>query len=69
MKTFYCKYNDPVYVKLEKLDLLVQLVTPENLEQTLLELREYAQEVDVDLVGKTIKTYAIGFSVICTVWE
>lgn len=24
---FFCKYNDPIYVKMEKLDMMVHLVT------------------------------------------
>ena len=41
VKIFFCKYNDPVYVKVEKLDIMVQLVQEQNMEQVLLELREY----------------------------
>ena len=51
---FFCKYNDPIFVKLEKLDVMVRLASPLNIEQVLAELKEYAQEVDVDFVRKAV---------------
>ena len=45
VKVFFCKYNDPIYVKLEKLEILVKLVSDANVDQVLLEFKEYAQEV------------------------
>eukprot|EP00912_Choanoflagellata_sp_UC4_P001062 UC4_evm1s655 len=58
IKTFFVKYNDPVYVKVEKLDILIRLVSSDNIQQVLAELKEYAQEVDVDFVRKSVR--AIG---------
>eukprot|EP01071_Lankesteria_metandrocarpae_P013198 Lankesteria_metandrocarpae@DN680_c0_g1_i1.p1 len=58
VKMFFCKYNDPIYVKLEKLDIVVRLVNERNIDQVLSELKEYAMEVDVDFVRKSIR--AIG---------
>ncbi|KAI8096263.1 adaptin N terminal region-domain-containing protein [Halteromyces radiatus] len=58
MRVFFCKYNDPLYVKLEKLVILVQLCNDRNVDQLLIELKEYAKEVDVDFVRKSIQ--AIG---------
>ena len=52
LQVFFCKYNDPIYVKLEKLDIMVALASERNVDQVLLELREYAAEVDVDFVRK-----------------
>lgn len=49
---FFCKYNDPIYVKLEKLDIMIALANSTNIDQVLLELKEYATEVDVDFVRK-----------------
>ena len=49
---FFCKYNDPIYVKLEKLDIMIALASERNIDQVLLELKEYATEVDVDFVRK-----------------
>ena len=58
MRVFFCKYNDPPYVKVEKLDIMVRLAQPKNVDTLLSELKEYASEVDVDFVRKSIK--AIG---------
>ena len=51
-QVFFCKYNDPIYVKLEKLDIMIALASERNVDQVLLELKEYATEVDVDFVRK-----------------
>merc|ERR1712232_1444602 len=56
VKMFFCKYNDPVYVKLEKVDIMVMLVSDKNFEQVLLELKEYASGVDVDFVRKSVRS-------------
>ncbi|TFK67982.1 Adaptor protein complex beta subunit [Pluteus cervinus] len=58
MRVFFCKYNDPLYVKIEKLDIMVRLASETNVDALLSELKEYASEVDVDFVRKSIK--AIG---------
>jgi len=55
IKAFFCKYNDPLYVKMEKLELLVRLVSERNIDAVLLEWREYATEVDVDFVRKAVR--------------
>ncbi|KAF8630719.1 hypothetical protein AX15_002744 [Amanita polypyramis BW_CC] len=58
MRVFFCKYNDPLYVKVEKVDIMVRLATESNVDALLSELKEYASEVDVDFVRKSIR--AIG---------
>lgn len=58
MKVFFVKYNDPIYVKLEKLDIMIRLTQQSNIAQVLAELKEYATEVDVDFVRKSVR--AIG---------
>jgi len=58
MKVFFVKYNDPIYVKLEKLDIMIRLTNGSNISQVLAELKEYATEVDVDFVRKSVR--AIG---------
>lgn len=40
MRVFFCKYNDPPYVKVEKLDIMVRLSSEKNVETLLGELRE-----------------------------
>eukprot|EP00923_Selenidium_pygospionis_P031679 GHVN01056059.1.p1 GENE.GHVN01056059.1~~GHVN01056059.1.p1 ORF type:complete len:925 (-),score=148.10 GHVN01056059.1:712-3486(-) len=62
VKMFFCKYNDPMYVKVEKLDIMVRLVSEANVEQLLSELKEYAAGVDVEFVRKAVR--AIGRSAI-----
>uniref|UniRef100_A0A1I8GR23 AP complex subunit beta n=1 Tax=Macrostomum lignano TaxID=282301 RepID=A0A1I8GR23_9PLAT len=58
LKVFFVKYNDPIYVKLEKLDILIRLTSAANIANVLAELKEYATEVDVDFVRKAVR--AIG---------
>ncbi|KAI6188765.1 AP complex subunit beta [Aphelenchoides besseyi] len=58
MKVFFVKYNDPIYVKMEKLDIMIRLAQNSNISQVLSELKEYAAEVDVDFVRKAVR--AIG---------
>lgn len=55
VKMFFCKYNDPIYVKLEKVDLMCMLVTDKNFDQVLLELKEYASGVDIEFIRKSIR--------------
>ncbi|CAI5735450.1 unnamed protein product [Peronospora farinosa] len=58
IKVFFCKYNDPIYVKMEKLEIIIRLVSERNIEQVLLEFKEYATEVDVEFVRRSVR--AIG---------
>ena len=41
MLVFFCKYNDPLYVKVEKLDIMVRLASEDNVDALLSELKEY----------------------------
>ena len=34
VRVFFCKYNDPIYVKIEKLEIMVQLAREETVEPT-----------------------------------
>ncbi|PGH13679.1 hypothetical protein AJ79_03528 [Helicocarpus griseus UAMH5409] len=58
IRVFFCKYNDPIYVKVTKLELIFMLATKENISVVLTELREYATEIDVHFVRKAVR--AIG---------
>lgn len=58
IRTFFCRFDDPIFVKMEKLEMLMRLVSETNVDQVLTELREYASEVDVDFVRKSVR--AIG---------
>lgn len=55
MRVFFCKYNDPPYVKVEKLEIMVRLASDRNVDTLLGELKEYASEVDVDFVRKAVR--------------
>ncbi|KAH7096112.1 Adaptor protein complex beta subunit [Auriculariales sp. MPI-PUGE-AT-0066] len=56
VKVFFCKYNDPIYVKLAKLEIMYRLAREENAREVLAELQEYATEVDVDFVRKAVRS-------------
>eukprot|EP01103_Thecamoeba_quadrilineata_P006514 TRINITY_DN16239_c0_g1_i1.p1 TRINITY_DN16239_c0_g1~~TRINITY_DN16239_c0_g1_i1.p1 ORF type:complete len:825 (+),score=202.25 TRINITY_DN16239_c0_g1_i1:75-2477(+) len=58
VRMFFCKFNDPIYVKMEKLEIMIMLVSEKNIDQVLLEFKEYATEVDVEFVRKAVR--AIG---------
>lgn len=40
IRVFFCKYNDPIYVKVTKLELIFMLANEHNIEEVLTELRE-----------------------------
>ena len=58
VRLFFCKYNDPIYVKVTKLELIFMLANVKNIKDILAELREYATEIDVHFVRKSVR--AIG---------
>lgn len=58
MRVFFCKYNDPPYLKLVKLEIMVRIANNTNSDQLLAELKEYALELDIDFVRKAVR--AIG---------
>jgi AP-1 complex subunit beta-1 len=40
MRIFFCKYNDPPYIKVEKLDIMIRLAGEKNVDTLLSELKE-----------------------------
>jgi len=54
VQVFFCRYNDPPYLKIEKIDVMLMLVAPSNVQALLGELREYAAEVDGSTARKAI---------------
>ena len=40
VRVFFCKYNDPIYVKVTKLELIFMLATEKNIAEVLQELKE-----------------------------
>ena len=58
LKHFFCNFSDPLYVKTQKLEIMVKLANENNIDMILHELKDYVSEVDVDFVRKCIN--AIG---------
>ncbi|SGZ53589.1 CIC11C00000000313 [Sungouiella intermedia] len=58
LRVFFIKYSDPLYLKLEKLEIVIRLASEANSALLLGELKEYAMEVEPMLVTKSIN--AIG---------
>ncbi len=54
VKMFFVSYSDPLYVKVEKLDIMVCLSNPANVQVILAELKEYTSEVDVAFVRRAV---------------
>lgn len=55
ISVFFCKFNDPLYLKLEKIEILVRLCNESNSELLLSELKEYSMEFDRDFVDRAIR--------------
>lgn len=55
LRVFFIKYSDPLYLKLEKLDIMVRLANEANCALLLGELKEYAMEFEPSLIVKAIK--------------
>jgi vesicle coat complex subunit len=58
IKVFFIKFNDPYFVKLEKLHMISKLTDNKNFETVLTELVEYTNDVDIEFGRKAMK--AIG---------
>ena len=55
IKIFFCNFTEPIYNKLEKLEILYRLVSMNNIDLVLNELKEYSSEVDVQFVRRAVK--------------
>ncbi|BFU25252.1 adaptor protein family protein [Entamoeba histolytica HM-1:IMSS-B] len=55
VKIFYCKYNDPLYIKIEKLEIIVALANKDNIKEILSEFVDYSQMGDVEFVRKAVR--------------
>jgi len=56
VKMFFCKYNDPVYVKLEKVQLMVMLCSERNCDQVQQEFKDYAQSSDIEFARRAVRS-------------
>ncbi|KAG5418248.1 hypothetical protein I9W82_003776 [Candida metapsilosis] len=57
IEMFYCRFDDPIYVKDTKLEIIYLLANENNIESVLDELEEYATEVDVAMARKAIRAF------------
>ena len=57
VEMFYCRYDDPIYVKDTKLEIIYLLANESNVGLVLRELEEYATEVDVSMARKDIRAF------------
>lgn len=43
VRVFFCKYNDPIYVKMAKLEIMYRLTKDDNVQEVLAELKEWVR--------------------------
>ena len=56
IRVFFCKYNDPIYLKMSKLEIMIKLTNKSNVYKVLEELKEYATEIDIEFVRKAVNS-------------
>jgi AP-4 complex subunit beta-1 len=64
-RSFFCKYNEPSYVKTKKLEILTQITSEANYEAIVEELAAYITDIDVGMARRSIRamgTIAIQFT-------
>ena len=54
--TFYCRINEPSYIKFLKLDILAAIADETNAYDIATELTEYVNDIDEKLARKAIRT-------------
>lgn len=59
---FFCRFSDPIYVKLAKVDVMVAVADASNVDQIISEFHTYCNEIDQDIVRRSVR--AIGQVVI-----
>lgn len=55
IKMFFCNFTEPIYNKMEKLEILYKLVSMNNVDLVLNELIDYSTEVDVQFVKRSVR--------------
>lgn len=58
LRAFFVHYDDPIYLKLEKIEILIRIVKEETSLILLSELREYAMDVDTDVISRAIHGFS-----------
>ncbi|QSL67198.1 hypothetical protein MERGE_001588 [Pneumocystis wakefieldiae] len=56
---FFCKYNDPLYIKLAKLEIITKIANKGNIDNVISELKDYTAEIDKNFVKKSIQSIGI----------
>lgn len=59
---FICSYNDPVFIKLEKMELMSNLVNTKNIKKILNEFYEYHKDINGEFVCVSI-TYLTNIAI------
>ncbi|ODV77039.1 Adaptor protein complex beta subunit [Suhomyces tanzawaensis NRRL Y-17324] len=68
LRVFFIRYSDPLYLKLEKLEIMIRLCNEHNSSLLLSELKEYAMEFEPALVLKSIRSIgSVGINLISCV--
>lgn len=57
IEMFFCRYDDPIYIKDTKLEIIYLAANEQNVHVVLRELEEYATEVDVAMARKAIRAF------------
>lgn len=57
VQMFFCRYDDPIYVKDTKLEIIYLSANESNFPVVLRELEEYATEVDISMARKAIRAF------------
>lgn len=57
VEMFFCRFDDPIYVKDTKLEIIYLAANEQNVHVVLKELEEYATEVDVAMARKAIRAF------------
>ena len=69
VRVFFCKYNDPIYVKVTKLELIFMLASEENIKEVLQELKEWVEvpvfDRNADCLGTRRKSMSISSANLC----
>lgn len=58
IKCFFCNFNEPYYIKNEKLKILSYIADSKNYDLVINELRLYVSEPDPNFVAKSIRALA-----------
>ncbi|CAG9329177.1 unnamed protein product [Blepharisma stoltei] len=58
-KNFFCKYDEPTYIKFLKIDILMMIATENNLNDIVNELCAYVTDVNIEMSKQSIRSIAL----------